>query len=140
MAEAATARTIESLQGCPWIPKAIVELGAKFVIDQTHAGIPVAAVSGRSTQVFAEDHGIVAWNLVLEYRISMIVGIAKATRAVELPLDSAKVAGITGIFIGSKSFAKKVVGHVFDGVEAQSVRFGAIHFPAGGADQVAADV
>ncbi len=89
--------------------------------------------------MFAEDHGIVARHLVFEHGISL-VGVAKSTGPVELPLDPAEVAGVAGILVGGESFTEKVVRHVFDGVEAEAVGLGAVELPAGGTNQVAAHI
>ena len=137
--EAARAGVVISLQARARVAEAIVELRAQLVIDQTHAGIPVTAVSGRCTKVFAEDHGIVAGNLVLENGVALI-GVTKSTGAVELPLDAAEIAGLAGVLVGPGHLAEKVVGHVLDGVEAEAVGFGTVELPAGGPNQITADI
>ena len=69
-----------------------------------------------------------------------MIGIAEATGPVELSLDAAEVTGIAGVLVGIEPFAKEIVRHVLDGIQAEPVRFGAIQFPAGSTNQVAAHV
>ena len=48
--------------------------------------------------MLAKEHGIVAGHLVLEDGVS-VVGIAEATGAIELPLDTAEVTRTAGVLI-----------------------------------------
>ena len=130
---------IKPAQGCSWVAKYSIQLATKIVIDEPHTGVPVAAVAGRLAEVFAEDHGVVPGPFVFKDGVAM-VGVAEAAGEVELALNAAEVAGVTAIFVGSALLAEKVVGDVFDGVEAQAVGLEAVDFVAGGADEVGADI
>jgi len=121
------------------VAKTIVQLGAEIVIDQTHARVPVAAVAGGLAEVFAKDHGVVPGAFVLKDGVPL-VGVAEAAGAVELRLDAAEVAGVAAVFIRAGLLAKEVVRHVFDGIETEAVRFEAVDFVPGGANEVGADV
>ena len=82
----AGAGRIETGQSCTRVAQRVVELGAKVVVDQAHAGVPITAVSRRLAEVLAENHGVIASPFVLEDRVA-VVGVAETARAVELPLD-----------------------------------------------------
>ena len=137
--KSASARRVESLQASRRIAQHTVELAAKIVVDETHARVPVTTVSRGLTQVLAKEHGIIAGSFLVKDGVS-VVGIAEATGAVELGLNSAKVTGVAGILVCARLLAEKVVGHVFDGIEPEAVGLRTIHQPTSGPDQVSSDV
>ena len=117
LGETACSGRIKALQTGTRIAESAVEFRAKIVVDQTHAGVPVAAVAGRLAQVLTEDHGVVTRHLVFENGVAM-VGVAEAAGQVELPLHPAEIAGIAGILAGSGLLAEKGIRHVLDRIKA----------------------
>ena len=89
--------------------------------------------------MLTEDHGVVPTALLVENRIA-VTRIAEAAGQIELALHATEVAGIAGVFVGAGHHAEEKGGHVFDRIEAQTVGFGAVHFPTDRADEVGADV
>ena len=137
--KAARTGRVEPGQGSARVTEIAVELGAQIIVDQTHAGIDVSAVTGRLAKVLTEDHGIVTAALLVKDGIAMI-RIAEATGQVELALHAAEVARIAVVFIAPGHLSEKVIRHVLDRIEAKSIGFGAVHFPTSRADEVSADV
>ena len=117
LGETAGSGRIKALQTGTRIAESAVEFRAKIVVDQTHAGVPVAAVAGRLAQMLTEDHGVVTRHLVFENGVAM-VGVAEAAGQVELPLHPAEIAGIAGILAGSGLLAEKGIRHVLDRIKA----------------------
>ena len=89
--------------------------------------------------MFSENHGIVAREFDVEDGVAK-VGIGESAGLVELLLDSPAVTRVTLIFVGTALHPEKVVGDVFDCIEAKSVGLGAIHEPSSGPDQVSANI
>ena len=91
---------VKSRKGTPRAGKHAVELAAQVIIDQTHARVPIAVIARWLAQVLAEEHRIIATAFVIKERVAMIA-VAKSTRAVELPLDTTKIARIARVFASS---------------------------------------
>ncbi len=137
--ESTRAGRVKTGQGSPGIAEVAIEGGAEVIVDQTHAGIDIAAVARGLPEVLTEDQSIVAALLFAENGIT-VVRVAETAGDVELALHGAEVAGIAGVLVVTRHLAEEVVGHVFDRIETQAVGFGAVHFPAHGADEIGANV
>ena len=116
--------------------EAPVQLVAETVVHQAHAGGDVGALRRRRTQVFAEEHRVVAAFVAVEHA-GAVVSVVEAARAVELQLDVPHVAVEAAVVVLR---AEEVVRHVLDGVQAQAVHAGPVHQPADRAAEVSADV
>ncbi len=75
--------------------------------------------------MLAEDHGVIPGTFDVKDRVAE-VGVGKAPGLVELLLDAPAVTRVTGILVGPTLHPKKVIGHVFDRIEADPVCLGAI--------------
>ena len=137
--ETTGAGSVQAGQSSAGIAQVVVQHAAQIVVDQTHAGVDVAAVAGRLSEVLAENHGVVAAALLVEDGIA-VVGVAETAGEVELALDAAEIPGIAVVFVFAGHLAEKVVRHVLHRIEAEAIGLGAVDFPAGGPDEVSADV
>ena len=59
--EATCSRLIVTLQAIGRITQFIVQVLAKRIINQTHPGIEIVAVTRRFAEVLSEEHGVVTW-------------------------------------------------------------------------------
>ena len=89
--------------------------------------------------MFSKNHGIVAGEFDVEDRVAE-VGVGESAGFMELLLDSPEITVGAGIFVGTRDCAEKIVGDVFDCIEAKSVGFGAVDHPANVANEEGSDI
>lgn len=112
----------------------------EVIVGDAHAGGEVARVAGRGSEVFTVEEEVIAGDGVGEDGVAVVAPVGVAAGDVELDLGLAVVAGAGAVFGGGVLFAEKVVGDVFDGVEAEAIGMGFIDEPAEGAEEHGVDV
>ena len=115
------------------------DIVGEVVVCHPHAGRQVVGGIRRRAEVLAEEHQIVARDVVREAGIAVGRPVREDAAQVELSLGISQVAG-AGRILRAALHAKEVARHMLHRVQPETIASGLVDGPAGRADQHRIDV